>query len=190
LDQSNTSFVDENNTDGLIDYVDYGPDANSFLRSIGVLHNPPAKILAKLLLDRQAKYFSNSKDNSDNRLPIKLQVYTTCLKKLASDSTFTTQLHNDPLRSRLMTEPWCLGYRTVPGDPHESKRSEIVKPDKIYLNDDEQYATVLKPLCAPEEPELAKLYEQYGAKWLSESVKRTLLRQGTHLYNSVEIVLT
>ncbi len=183
FDQNNNSFVSEDNTSGLIDYIDYGSDANFFLEKVGVLHSPTAEILAKLLLDRQAKYFSDMKDNNDHQLSIKLSVYTNCLKQLASYFTCRNQLHNDPLRNRLMNEPWCLGYQMVDvkADGSKFSTSKIVKPNEIYLNDDEQYLNVLQPLCAPEEPELVKLYEQFGAKWLSECVERTLSHIGIYL---------
>lgn len=187
FNKTNNAFDDEDDTNGLIDYIDYGPDANSFLLSVGVLREPPTDILATLLLDRQAKYFSDSKNNSNDRLAIKLRVYTNCLKKLASEFPFATKLQNEPLRSRLRNEPWCLAHQTVQdGDQPQRKISKIMRPHEIYLNDDEQYVNVLKPLCAPEEPALTKLYEWYGARWLSECVKRTLLRKGIYLYNLVK----
>jgi hypothetical protein len=189
-DQSNMSFVDENNTNGLIDYIDYGPDANSFLKTIGVLHYPSAEILAKLLLDRQGEYFSHVNGHNSGRLQIKLLVYTNCLKQLAAYSTYKNQLNIDPLRGRLMNEPWCLGYQAVKGNGDKPPISTIVKPNEIYLNDNEQYLNDLQPLCAPEEPELMKLYEQYGAKWLSECVQRTLLHRGIYQFSLVEIVTT
>jgi len=190
FDQNNNTFVNENNTNGLIDYIDYGSDANFFLEKVGVRHYPSAEILAKLLLDRQEKYFSDVKDNNNHQLSIKLDVYTNCLKQLASYSTCTNQLNINPLKHRLMNEPWCLGHQIDNGQVNGSKSSisKIVKPSEIYLNDDEQYRNDLQPLCAPEEPDLVRLYEQLGAKWLSESVKRTLSHIGIDLYNSVEIL--
>lgn len=189
--RSNNLF-DQNNTNGLIDYIDYGSDANFFLEKIGVLHHPSAEILAKLLLDRQAKYFSDVQNNNDHQLSIKLQVYTNCLKQLASYSIGTNQLHMDPLKTRLMNEPWCLGYQMddVQNNGRKSSLSKIVKPSEIYLNDDEQYLNDLRPLSAPEEPELVKLYEQFGAKWLSACVKRRLSHIGIYLFNSAEILIT
>lgn len=176
------SSADENNTNGLIDYIDYGRDANKFLQAVGVLHNPPPEILAKLLLDRQAEYFSDNNHHSQ----IKLRVYINCLKQLAAYSVYNNQLNADPLRSRLMNEPWCLGYQIVGKD--NKLISKIVKPNEIYLNDNEQYLNTLRPLYAPEGPELTRLYEQFGAKWLSECVQRTLLRKGIYLYSLVRIV--
>ena len=58
---------------------------------------------------------------------------------------------------------------------------KIVSPNEIYLDDDHQCAIDLRPLLPPDEPELTKLYEKFGAAWLSESVKRTLVHKGERL---------
>jgi hypothetical protein len=55
---------------------------------------------------------------------------------------------------------------------------KIVSPNEIYLDDDHQCAIDLRPLLPPDEPELTKLYEKFGAMWLSECVKRTLVHKG------------
>jgi hypothetical protein len=175
--RSNNS-PDQDLTHGLIDYVDYGSDANTFLKNVGVCLYPSPEILAELLLNRQEKYFSNSKETDENRLSTKLYIYTNYLKQLAVYCVSTDCLFSNQLKTRLRNEPWCLGYQTVDGGKPTSK---IVKPNEVYLNDDEQYLSVLQPLCAPDEPELAKLYERYGSKWLSECVKRTLSHKGIYL---------
>ncbi|CAF4020170.1 unnamed protein product [Rotaria sordida] len=65
--QTTGSTFDDINTGGLIDYVDFGPAANSFLINIGVRDFPSASILAELLIDRQANYFANlTGDNDDS----------------------------------------------------------------------------------------------------------------------------
>jgi hypothetical protein len=184
VQQNSTHFVDDMDTSGLIDYVDYGYDANSFLLSSGVLHHPPPEILAELLLDRQATYFANLKDDNKDLLPIKLRVYTSCLQQLASFSTWSRRLHVEPLRSRLIKERWCLGYQTILGPNNSTYQNfKISKPNEIYLNDDEQSAIDLKPLCAPAEPGLTKLYAQFGSKWLSECIKRYLVHKGMDICN-------
>jgi hypothetical protein len=179
---NNTQFLGVMDTSGLIDYVNYGSEANSFLLGIGVQHHPSPEILAELLIDRQAKYFANSKDTDNDLLPAKLRVYTSCLKQLASFSTWSPQFHVEPLKSRLRNERWCLGYQTiVKSDGRTHNNFKIAKPNEIYLNDDEQCAIDLQPLCAPVEPELTNLYAQFGSKWLSECVKRTLVHKGTYV---------
>ncbi|CAF1417698.1 unnamed protein product [Adineta steineri] len=168
---------DDTDKSGLIDYVDYGSEGNSFLLGIGVLHQPSAIVLAGLLIDRQADYFSNLNRNNPNELKQKLLAYTSCLRQLANASN---ELQSATLVKRLKNEAWCLGYQTVERRSNNEKQRmfKIVSPNEIYLDDDHQCAIDLQPLLPPDESELTKLYEKFGAQWLSECVKRTLVHKG------------
>ncbi|CAF4923582.1 unnamed protein product, partial [Rotaria sp. Silwood1] len=173
------NVIDDMATRGLIDYIDYGPTANSFLLSIGVLSYPSAENLADLLIERQASYFAQTKDNTKDIITTKLRIYTNCLKQLAAISNIAQHLNVEPLRSRLINKPWCLAYQIIERtDGNKERIFKIAKPTDIYLDDDHQSAIDLRPLCAPDEPELTKLYEVFGSKWLSECVKRTLVHRG------------
>lgn len=169
--------IDETDKTGLIDYVDFGPDGNSFLLGIGVLHHPSAAVLADLLIDRQANFFA---DCNAEDLKRKLLAYTSCLKQLAVAAQTTNELQSANLVKRLKSHPWCLAYQTVERRSNGEKQRifRIVSPNEIYLDDDHQCAIDLRPLLPPEEPELTKLYEKFGAKWLSECVKRNLVHRG------------
>ena len=176
---NNNDKLDDIATCGLIDYIDYGSEANSFLLSIGVLHYPSVENLANLLIERQATYFSSTKENTDEFLSRKINVYTNCLKQLAAVSNMAQQLNVEPLRSRLRSKSWCLAYQTIKqSDGNEKRIFKIAKPSEIYLDDDHQFAIDLRPLCAPDEPELMKLYEKFGSNWISECVRRTLVHRG------------
>lgn len=174
-------IMDDTDKTGLIDYVDYGPEGNSFLLGIGVLHNPSAPVLAELLLDRQANYFANLNPKNSNDLQQKLLAYTSCLRQLAIAAATTNELQSSSLIKRLKNEAWCLGYQTVERRSNGEKQRmfKIVPPNEIYLDDDHQCAIDLRPLLPPDEPELTKLYEKFGAQWLSECVKRTLVHKGS-----------
>jgi hypothetical protein len=177
--------MDSSDTRGLIDYIDYGLEANSFLLGIGVLSYPSAENLAHLLIERQGNYFDQVKDDL---IQIKLRVYINCLKQLAAVSNVVRQLNVEPLRTDLINKPWCLGYQTIEkADGSKDRIFKIAKPSEIYLDDDHQCAIDLRPLCAPDEPELTRLYERFGSKWISESVKRTLVHRG-YLTNSFLII--
>lgn len=169
--------LDETDKTGLIDYVDFGPEGNSFLLGIGVLHHPSASVLAELLIDRQANYFSNVQPDDLKR---KLLAYTSCLKQLAMAAQTTDELQSAQINKRLKNEDWCLGYQTVERRSNGEKQRifRVVPPNQIYLDDDHQCAIDLRPLLPPDEPELTKLYEKFGAKWLSEFVKRNLVHKG------------
>ena len=178
--QENRHIFDDRATRGLIDYIDYGPEANSFLFRLGVLSYPSAENLADLLIERQASYFSpTNNDNTDEMIAAKLRIYTNCLKQLAAVPNIAQQFNCEPLRSRLINQPWCLAYQIIDRtDGNKERIFRIARPSEIYLDDDHQSAIDLQPLCAPDEPELTKLYAIFGSKWLSESVQRTLVHQG------------
>jgi hypothetical protein len=168
-------IMDDTDKTGLIDYVDYGAEGNSFLLGVGVLNHPSAVVLAELLIDRQADYFANNPDD----LKQKLLAYTSCLRQLAMAAN---ELQAPSLIKRLKNEAWCLGYQTIERRSNGEKQRmfKVVSPHEIYLDDDHQCAIDLRPLLPPDEPELTKLYEKFGAMWLSECVKRTLVHKGEH----------
>ncbi|CAF1040266.1 unnamed protein product [Rotaria sordida] len=179
ISQDNNNTLDDVAAHGLIDYIDYGSEANSFLLSIGVLYYPSAENLADLLIERQQTYFNQNKDNNEELISAKVRFYTNCLKQLSAVSNVTQQLYIEPLRSRLINKPWCLAYQGLErSDGTKYQIFKIAKPSDIYLDDDHQCAIDLRPLCAPDEPELIKFYEKFGSKWISECVKRTLVHRG------------
>ncbi|CAF4854390.1 unnamed protein product [Rotaria sp. Silwood1] len=181
-DNNNNDTFDDVAARGLIDYIDYGSEANSFLLSIGVLHYPSAENLADLLIERQQTYFNQNKDNNEELISAKVRFYINCLKQLSAVSNVTQQLYVEPLRSSLINKPWCLAYQALErSDGTKYQIFKIAKPSDIYLDDDHQSAIDLRPLCAPDEPELIKLYEKFGSKWISECVKRTLVHRGRHM---------
>ena len=165
-------------TSGLIDYVDFGSEANSFLSSVGVLPYPSIPVFAELLIDRQVSYFAHPLDNSDV-LRHKIDVYTECLKQLAGTVSWTPELSREPLASRMKNEPWCLGVQSSEDKNYANVPvSSIVRPSEIYLDDDPQCARIFNPVCPPNEPTLIKLYEKFGAKWLSNCVQRESICKG------------
>lgn len=170
-------MTDDTDKTGLIDYVDFGPEGNSFLLGVGVLHHPSASVLAELLIDRQAGYFAHV--NADD-LKRKLLAYTSCLRQLAIATHTSNELQSPALVKRLKSQAWCLGYQTVErrSNSERQRTFHVVAPNEIYLDDDHQCALDLRPLLPPDEPELTKLYEKFGAQWLSECVKRTLVHKG------------
>ncbi|CAF4240435.1 unnamed protein product, partial [Adineta steineri] len=113
---------------GLIDYIDYGPEANKFLFIIGVVSSPSPEILLELLIDRQSSYFSQTRENTDEIIKDKLRFYTKCLKQLASISNIKEKFQHEPLKSDLMNKPWCLAYRII---ENNETIFEIVKPTDV-----------------------------------------------------------
>ncbi|CAF3536801.1 unnamed protein product [Rotaria socialis] len=157
---------------GLIDYVDFGVDANAFLKNMGVCNYPRPSDLAGLLIQRQAAYFANINSNQD-LLNKKCLFYMDCLRRLAYYVDGSNELNFEPLNTRLRTNAWCLGYQTVvDANGTNEKILKIVKPNEIYLEDNSVYSMQLHPLLPPNK-ELEKLYEHFGARWLSKCVKES-----------------
>ena len=162
------------NTSGLVDYVDFGPDANSFLLDIGVCQAPSASMLAELLVDRQASFF----ENSGSQDQMKVRVYLHCLTMLATLIRKTAPTFSSVLNKRLTEKPWCLGcqYQTT---NQKENTFQIVSPGEIYLVDDVNFAIDFQPLCPPTtQAALSALYENFGSKWLSKCVRSELANLG------------
>lgn len=182
-DQTNQEEQEEISR-GLIDFVDFGEEANAFLRTIGVLSSPSVEDLLLLLLDRQQSYLKGN----EQILSSKLRFYTNCLKQISIGFRFNSQLNIEQLRSRLRNDRWCLAYSSLPNC--SDKTFEIVRPCDVYLDDDHQSAQDLHPLCAPDEPELISLYQSFGSKWLSEHVQRTLIHQGSSFLLTTDLIFS
>ena len=171
----NQSEDEEIDTSGLIDFVHFGPRANSFLLGIGVQHFPSATVLAQLLLERQETYFRGAVDNADESAK-KQKTYLYCLKQLAMSHSLSHELMNEPMKTRLKNEPWCLGYQMIDGKTE--RICKISTPRKVYLDDDHSLAVDLEPLCSPDEPLLTDFYHKFGSSWLSDCAKRVIDHTG------------
>ena len=176
--KTTTNDIDDVNRRGLIDYVDFGRNANRFLLGVGVLNGPTPSILAELLIDRQANYFS-TETNDKVGLENKVRVYIDYLKQLAVAAAYSNELHTEPIKGRLITSVWCLGFEnTVSENGQNDSTFKIVKPEEVYLDDSPLCAMAFRPILAPPEKTLFKLYERFGSKWLSECIERTMIRTG------------
>ena len=162
-------------SNGLIDYVDFGIGGNKFLENIGVNQEPSTIVLAQLLLDRQHIYFNENNINHVDR-SIKCDIYLTYLKCLAKN---VSKLEEDAIKRRLRSEPWCLGYQYIDNkDGTQYRDFKILKPEEVYLNDHDICAKKFRLFCAPFGEELAELYKQFGSKYLSQCVRKTLITSG------------
>ncbi|CAF0772876.1 unnamed protein product [Adineta steineri] len=162
-------------TNGLVDYVHFGPDGNSFLRSIGVCDRPSASVLAKLLLDRQSIFFANPKG-----LEKKTLAYLKCLIDLETLVTKISSIPDQTLVERLQNEPWC--FAIVYTDNDSEQAFQIAAPKDVYLIDDYNLASCFRPWCPPNMHKLNKLYEIFGSRWLRDCVQTKFLRAGMVIF--------
>jgi hypothetical protein len=163
----------------LIDFFDFGAQANSFLLVIGVRSFPSATVLAQRLIDRQAAYFSDSTKNI-NESARKQKTYLYCLKQLVMSDSLSHELRLKPIKTRVRSEPWCLGYQMTTDVGGETESiCKIFTLREVYLDDDHSLAFDLSPLCSPDEPLLTDLYKTFGSRWLSDCTQRVLVDTGT-----------
>ncbi|CAF0847517.1 unnamed protein product [Adineta steineri] len=143
-------------TSGLVDYVHFGPDGNSFLRNIGVCDRPSASVLAKLLLDRQANFFANPEG-----LEKKTRAYLKCLKDLESLVSKASDILDQTLIGRLRNEPWCLAFVYLGNSSEQT--FQIAAPKDIYLIDDYNIASCFRPLSPPVINNFNEFYKKFGS---------------------------
>ncbi|CAF2843449.1 unnamed protein product [Rotaria sp. Silwood2] len=178
---SKTTTTETNGIDtrGLIDYVDFGVAANTFLSRVGVRNDPTPSALAELLIDRQVAYFKSAENDKD-LLNSRINVYIDCLKKLAVAAVCSNELQQNLVSKRLRTNAWCLGFQTIVDKNGVSEQHfKIVNPNKIYLDDNSVYSKYFQPLLPPLQQGFPKLYEQFGAQWLSGCIQEKKKHKGT-----------
>lgn len=170
--------IEKVDTSGLIDYVDFGPKANNFLKNIGVKNEPDAASLAELLLNRQANFFKN-KQRSKNDL---IRTYLECLERLASAIEKYDNIRDEKLIKRLQSEPWCVGFVYNDDKKNQQQTYQIALPKDIYLIDDCNIASYFRPLCPPIQGKLNQLYKRFGSKWLRDCIEINYVFQGIIYY--------
>lgn len=154
------------NLDGLVCFVDYGPEGNSFLKACGTTSSPSPTQLAELLMDKHEEYLSLSgQDRSAQYLQI--------LKELAS----TVSQIDKKTQQKMKNSKWALAFRNPDKTEESSSESSsnarvcsIVEPRECFLIDDHSLERILNPWCAPDDQQLCGLYEKFGASWLSKAV--------------------
>jgi hypothetical protein len=172
--------------EGIIDYIDYGLEANLFLSSCHVLSIPTASILATMMLQNCYRFFFNNEENDDNDEIqeitdlSKIDVYLTALKYIALNFSLVEK----PVRTRMENEAWLIAVRRSSGTKKkeastvvERQRFYLAQPNEIYMIDDHSLERLLSPLVIPEEDGLNSLYQLYkdlGSEWISQAVKRSL----------------
>jgi hypothetical protein len=118
--------VENDESAGLIEFIDYGEEENDFLRTIAVLSSPTPLNLVHLLVERHSSYFQLSSDQSEEILSKKCRFYLNCLKQLSSVAHLTRELSVEPLKTRLMNERWRLAYRTTNDEEKKKNRETFV----------------------------------------------------------------
>ncbi|KAF9202020.1 hypothetical protein BGZ49_007791 [Haplosporangium sp. Z 27] len=178
----------------LLTTVDFGSNANQFLKSCGVKEEPSPVELTQLVI-RSPGEFLNRNGGVEN--------YKSILRQIASHM-HVIRTHRD-LVNEMIRAPFLLGEKKISQDPEEGTSSttagkdgaeddaegssnadldqvviqyKLARASEIYLIDDTVLQQIFTPLSAPMESLLETLYESLGSTWISKQVKENCRPQG------------
>ncbi|KAF9360799.1 hypothetical protein BGX34_007497 [Mortierella sp. NVP85] len=178
----------------LLTTIDFGRNANLFLKACGVKEEPSPIELTQLVV-RSPEDFLNRNGGVES--------YKSILRQIA------THLHiirtNRPLLEEMMRSPFLLGEKRFNQDPDEVSlsgetitdgkqgssndesddnvgqvivRYKLARASDIYLVDDNVLQQIFTPFCAPMEELLESLYESLGSTWISRQVRENYKPMG------------
>ncbi|KAF2744478.1 hypothetical protein M011DRAFT_428969 [Sporormia fimetaria CBS 119925] len=169
---------------GIIDYVQYSPEATSFLLKVGAKHEPSSHDLASLLCQNPYGFLNT----------IGQDKYLDLLRKLSEHAQ--TLWNDKPLVKRFVASKVLLGYRDIKDTTKPAAEVEddgldafeeadvhrewsLKRPNEVTIIDDVQNLNRFKDhiIAAPQEEQLEDFYARCGARKLSELV-RTERRTG------------
>lgn len=161
---------------GMLDYVQYGPEATSFLLKVGAKHEPSSFELANMLAQNPSRFLKTMGQEK----------YLDLLRKLAEqgNSLWVDKQFAETLsKSRIL-----LGYKDIKG---ENEKAELIEDDifedegvtqrewslntgeEVIIVDDIYYFSKFRDfvVATPQEEVLEKFYERFGAKKMTDLVK-------------------
>lgn len=169
---------------GILDYVQYGPEATTFLLKVGAKHEPSIRDLAALLAKNPARFLNT----------IGQDKYLDLLRKLADHAG---DLWKDKeLVKMLIASRVLLGYRDIKDnakkveggeddfddldEPGVHREWSLNQANEIVIIDNVNYLTRFRDyiIAAPQEELLEEFYARFGVQKVSDLVK-TEQRIGT-----------
>lgn len=180
-------FIGSSSTYGdIFDFVDFGPDANTFLRATGSKDTPSNKEVAELIAREPTRVLGTLQSP---------EKYLSLLRNLAAN--FATLKQDKSLLKQLQRAPCLLAYRevspdsamngarethSVNGDSREIdaeytaiKEWTLASAAKIVVNNDIISFSLFKHqlLTAPDEEGLELFYQSLGSPSISQLVEET-----------------
>ncbi|KAK3328503.1 hypothetical protein B0T19DRAFT_356769 [Cercophora scortea] len=165
----------------IFDFVDFGPDANTFLFKCGAKSEPTKTEIAQLACGEPARLLSVLQSS---------EKYLSLLRSLAED--IPTLKRDRELFKKMRTSAWLLGSRELASsrgsetDTNEEeetliKHYQLATPSQIVVLDDYISYRLFKQslLCAPEEDALEAFYMALGSEALGSKVQEDI-RIGPH----------
>jgi hypothetical protein len=163
---------------GIIDYVQFSPEATAFLLKVGAKHEPTSHDLASLLCQQPSRFLST----------IGQDRYLELLRKLSDHATI---LFKDNALVKRMSASRCLvGFREIKEDTNKAAEADedtfddlddmsvqrelsLYRPNEVVIIDDVQAMTMFRHhiVAAPQEEQLEEFYAKLGTKKISELIK-------------------
>ncbi|ORY03583.1 hypothetical protein BCR34DRAFT_492258 [Clohesyomyces aquaticus] len=179
-DSPETCFVGrDQDYKGILDYVQYGPEATAFLLKVGAKHEPSTVDLAQHVSRNPHKFLQT----------IGHEKYLDLLRKLAEHAG--TLWKDQNLVRLLVSSPILLGYKDVIKeekkassveeddlddfeDPDMAREWSLNKPDELVIVDDVSHFTKFREyiIACPQDDILESFYARFGVKKISELVKK------------------
>ncbi|KAF2660910.1 hypothetical protein K491DRAFT_620509 [Lophiostoma macrostomum CBS 122681] len=182
FDAPETVFVGrEQDYKGILDYVQYSPEATAFLLKVGAKHEPSTHDLASLLCRNPSRFLNT----------IGQDRYLSLLRRLAEHSDALWK--DKELAKLLSVSPVLLGYRDIKEETSEKlisvqeddfddlddvnvKREwSLNKPIEVVIIDDMHAFTMFRDwiVAAPQEEQLEEFYARFGVRKLSDLVQKS-----------------
>ncbi|KAF2471436.1 uncharacterized protein BDR25DRAFT_260988 [Lindgomyces ingoldianus] len=164
---------------GILDYVQYGPEATSFLLKVGAKHEPSSHDLAMLLSKNPSKFLNT----------IGHERYLDLLRKLADHAGNLWKDKN--LVRTLVASPILLGYKDIKmeakklvpveeddfedlEDSDVQREWSLNKADQLVIIDEVHHYTKFRDyvIATPQDDLLEEFYSRFGVKKISDLVKK------------------
>ncbi|TEB19776.1 hypothetical protein C9890_0163 [Perkinsus sp. BL_2016] len=146
----------------LFDQVDFGVQANSFLRSVGVVDEPRAENLISLLLEDPIKVFSQ----------LKASKYTELMERISKQWPNISSKHSN-LSKAFSTSKCFIGYiRSTETDlegEEDKLQFSLYGIDELFLIDDIISHQLFNLPTAP--TSLESFYYKLGCRWVSSVIR-------------------
>ncbi|PKY20927.1 hypothetical protein RhiirB3_524661 [Rhizophagus irregularis] len=157
----------ENSLREFFTYIDFGEIAKRFLQSCGVKNEPSTIEFAELLVKSSRELW----DSPD------LDKYSNILDRIAVHIS-VIERSKPSLITDMKREPILIGIEKKICNGEKVDHKKLASAKEIFINDEQGYQQIFKPLIAPETDLMEKFYKKLGCRSLSESVQYTVIPKG------------
>ncbi|KND02056.1 uncharacterized protein SPPG_02560 [Spizellomyces punctatus DAOM BR117] len=167
-------------------YVDFGLNANNFLRACGTREEPTPSELATSLVTNPTQFLDT----------LGHEKYLELIRNVATH--YPTLRTDKGLQSRMRSAAWLIGIVAAGGDEDGAEEDgkvqdqyhvKLARAMDIYIIDDTVVNQLFKPLGAPTDEVLEAMYTDLGSRWLSSVVTTEERPRGNQRFTQVSAEL-